>query len=96
MKFQLSLFIAAIVLLCVLGASTRVDAALIAYICNDAVCAGGDDTIVTDQGPGDNFPGSAFVGQINSGAISVGGFTIVTNVSQRSRSLGVPAHHRWT
>jgi hypothetical protein len=30
------------------GASSRAEAALIAYVCNDADCVGGDDQIVTD------------------------------------------------
>lgn len=82
------LLIAAIVVVGVMGTSTRAEAALIAYICDDALCTGGNDTIVTDQGSGDNFPGSAFVGQINSGAINIGGFTVVTNVSQSKPLIG--------
>jgi hypothetical protein len=72
----------------VLGTSTRAEAVLIAYICDDIACTGGGDTIVTDQGPGDTFPGSAMLGQINSGALSVGGFTIVTNVTQSKPLIG--------
>src|SRR5215218_7724843 len=65
------LFVATMALAGVMGTSTKADAALMAYICDDALCTGGGDTIVTDQGVGDNFPGSALVGQINSGALSV-------------------------
>jgi hypothetical protein len=75
-------------LACVVGTSTRADAAFIAYICDDAACAGGNDTIITDNGPGDNFPGSALLGQINSGALSFNGFTIITNVSQSKPLIG--------
>lgn len=71
-----------------LTAASQADAAFIAYICDDAACAGGNDTIVTDNGPGDNFPGSAQIGQINSGALNIGGFTIVTNVSQSKPLIG--------
>ena len=68
--------------------ASRADAAFISYICDDAACAGGNDVIVTDQGPGDNFPGSAMVGQINAGAVSFNGFTIVTNVAQSKSLIG--------
>jgi len=69
-------------------ASASADAALLAFICDDALCTAGGDTIVTDQGVGDNFPGSAMVGQVNAGALSVGGFTIVTNISQSKPLIG--------
>jgi len=72
----------------VLGTSTPANAVFIAYICDDIACTGGGDTIVTDQGAGDNFPGSAMVGQINSGALSVAGFTIITNVAQSKPLIG--------
>ena len=39
-------------------------------------------------GRGRQLPGSAIVGQINSGALSVGGFTIATNVAQTTPYLG--------
>lgn len=67
------------------------NAAMIAYIADDMFVTGGGDTIVTDQGVGDNFPGSSQVGQINSAAINVGGFTIVTNVSQSKPVIGSAA-----
>lgn len=73
-------------------AANQADAALMAFICDDLLCTGGGDTIVTDQGVGDNFPGSAVVGQINAGALSVGGFTIVTNVSQSKPLIGTAAN----
>ena len=86
-----ALLVCAMTLLCLAGTSARADAALIAYICDDMLCTGGNDTIVTDQGPGDNFPGSAQVGQINAGALSVNGFTIVTNVTQSKPLIGSAA-----
>jgi hypothetical protein len=57
---------------------------------------GGNDVIVTDQGPGDNFPGSGMVGQINSGAINFNGFTIATNLSQSKPLIGSAAGRKWT
>jgi hypothetical protein len=80
--------VAAVALACIVGSSTRSEAALIAYICDDVLCAGGNDTIVTDNGPGDNFPGSSLLGQINSGALSFNGFTIITNVTQSKPLIG--------
>jgi hypothetical protein len=80
--------VAAMVVGCLAGTSTRADAAFIAYICDDALCQGGGDTIVTDSGIQDNFPGSAVVGQINAGALNVGGFTIASNISQSKTLIG--------
>ena len=74
-----------------LGVSTSADAAFVSYICDDALCVGGGDTIVTDQGVGDNFPGSSTTGQINSGALSIGGFTIVSNISKSKPLIGSAA-----
>jgi len=82
------LLVAATAGLLALGASTPANAVFIAYICDDINCTGGGDTIVTDQGVGDNFPGSAMIGQINAGALSVAGFTILTNVSQSKPLIG--------
>ena len=65
--------------------SQRADASLIAYFCDDEFCTGGGDVIVTDQGLGDN---SALMGQINSGPVSVNGFTILTYVSQSKPVVG--------
>jgi hypothetical protein len=76
------ILVAALALAGVVGTSSKADAAFLAYICDDAACAGGNDLTVTDQGPGDNFPGSTIVGQINAGAVNFAGFTILTNVSQ--------------
>ncbi|MEO8754731.1 MAG: PEP-CTERM sorting domain-containing protein [Casimicrobiaceae bacterium] len=82
---------AIVALTCAVGAAGSANGALMAYICDDALCTGGGDTIVTDQGAGDNFPGSAFVGQINEGALSINGFTIATNVSQSKPLIGAAA-----
>ena len=79
---------AAVIMACVVAPTRKADATLITYICDDAACLGGNDTIVTDQGPGDNFPGSAMVGQVNAGAVNFAGFTIVTNTSQSKPLIG--------
>jgi hypothetical protein len=68
--------------------SNSAQAAFVAYICDDMLCTGGGDTIVTDQGAGDNFPGSAMLGQINSGALNINGFTVVSNVAQSKPLIG--------
>ena len=81
------ILVAALAIAGVVGTSTKADAAFIAYICNDAACDGVGDAIVTDNGAGDNFPGSGLIGQINAGAINVGGFLVVTNVSQSKPQL---------
>src|SRR6478735_172227 len=81
------ILVAALAIAGVVGTSTKADAAFIAYICDDAACTGGGDTIVTDNGAGDNFPGSGLIGQINAGAVNVGGFLVVTNVSQSKPQL---------
>lgn len=86
---RISLFFGALLtLFCLVGNAGTANAAFIVYICDDLLCTGGGDTIVTDQGVGDNFPGSAFVGEVNAGALNVGGFTIVTNVSQSKPTIG--------
>ncbi len=75
-------------LFCLAGVCGNARAAFIVYICDDALCSGGGDVIVVDQGVGDNFPGSAIVGQINAGGLNIGGFTIATNVAQSSPLIG--------
>jgi hypothetical protein len=83
-----AILVATIALAFVVGTSARADAALLVYFCNDAGCTGGDDILITDQGAGDNFPGSAQVGQINAGAIDFAGFTILTNIGQSKPLIG--------
>lgn len=79
-----------------LAASQRADAAFIAYIADDPAVTGGGDTVVTDNGAGDSFPGSALTGQINAGALSVAGFTVVTNVAQSKPLVGAAAAPQMT
>ena len=82
------LLVATFAVACVVGTSARADAALLAYLCDDAACTGGNDILVTDQGAGDNFPGSGQVGQINAGALNFNGFTITTNITQSKPLIG--------
>ena len=89
LRLKTKTFVTALMSIAVLAVvNTPAHAAFMAYICDDALCTGGGDTIVTDQGVGDNFPGSALVGQINAGALSVGGFTIITNIAQSKPLIG--------
>ena len=66
-------------------ATTKADAAFIAYICNDVNCLGGGDVIITDNGVGDL---SALSGRINTGDQSVGGFTVVNPNAVKSCACG--------
>jgi hypothetical protein len=68
--------------------AAKADAALVAYICNDAACAGGDDTIVTDGGLGDGLAGVP--GSIN--AVSALGGGAQVNLSSSFPALGSPAN----
>ncbi len=77
--------------LLIIGAASNANAALITYICDDSLCVGGNDTIVTDQGAGDNFPGSGLMGQVNSGVLNFAGFTIATNIGQSKPLVGSAA-----
>lgn len=62
-----------------LTTTTRAEAAFVAYICNDALCDGAGDVIVTDGGAGDAAPGVP--GAIAIVGINVGGFLVTTNTS---------------
>ena len=81
-------FLTAAAFACVLSLANSAHATLVVYICDDQLCTGGGDTIVADQGAGDNFPGSTLVGQVNAGALNIAGFTIATNVAQSKPALG--------
>lgn len=81
--------VAAVALVGVVGTPERADAALIAYICNDVACAGGDDIVVTDGGVGDALAGTP--GAISAAAVSFNGFSVLTNVSQSKPIIGSAA-----
>jgi hypothetical protein len=76
------------VVLLVAGFASRAEASFIAYICNDASCAGGGDVIVTDDLAGDLLGSTAGV-ILATG--SVGGLTIEINTSQSKPLLGSAA-----
>ncbi len=82
------LFAALFTLFCLAGMTGNARAAFVVYICDDALCTGGGDTIVIDGGAGDNFPGSTLPGQINAGAFNVGGFSFATNIGQSNPVIG--------
>ena len=67
-----------------LGSGERADAALIAAICNDLACSGGDDLMVQDNAAGDML--SALGGL--SFSTSAFGFTLAVNTSQSKPMLG--------
>ena len=68
----------------VVSTAARAEAAFIAYICNDAACSGGDDSVVVDNSAGDLLTQS---GAITS-AFSFGGLTILVNTSQSKPAIG--------
>jgi hypothetical protein len=85
MRRKLSVFaIAMLTVAVVLGASSRADAAFIAYICDDAACTGGGDVIVQDNQLGDSI---AAPGAISFSG-TVGGLTLVVNTSFSKPLIG--------
>jgi len=78
------LFIAAGTFACALVASAPAHAILVATICNDVQCQGGDDVIVQDNSVGDNI---GMVGAINF-STSAYGYTLVVNTSQSKPVVG--------
>jgi hypothetical protein len=76
--------IAAAACACALTASAPAHAVLIATICNDIQCLGGDDVIVQDNLAGDSI---AMVGAINF-TTSLFGYTLVVNTSQSKPVVG--------
>jgi hypothetical protein len=80
------ILIIALVLGMMATTSTKADAAFFAAVCNDAVCAGGDDMIVQD-GSGSDTIGLA--GAINFSAV-FGGYSLLVNTSQSKPIVGSP------
>jgi len=72
------------VLACAMGVSAPAHAQLVARICNDLQCTGGDDVIVQDNGAGDSFAGA---GAINFTAAAFG-YTFLVNTSQSKPMVG--------
>ncbi|AMY10014.1 PEP-CTERM motif [Luteitalea pratensis] len=87
--------VGAVALACVIGTSTKADAALFAAICDDLACAGGNDFIVLDNN-GNTSGGGAATDTIGAvGAISFGtsafGYSLVVNTTQSKPMLGSAA-----
>ena len=76
--------VAALALACVVGTSSKADAAFFAAICDDLACGGGNDIIVQD--------GSGLDNSATNGAIvvttSAFGYTFLLNASQSKPVLG--------
>jgi hypothetical protein len=74
----------AALLLVAMSAGDHARAAFVAAICNDALCTGGNDIIVADNGPGDF---AASPGVIAS-ATSAFGFSFLLNTAQSKPLIG--------
>ena len=72
-------------LLFVAASGPRAEASFLAYICNDAACAGGGDVIVTDNAAGDNNPAAGAIDL--SGAI-VNGVLVSLDTAVTAPILG--------
>ena len=82
-KFS-GILVAALALACVVGTSTRADAAFVAAICDDLACSGGNDFIVVDNSGADTIGAT---GVINFSA-SAFGYVIAVNTSQSKPVIG--------
>jgi hypothetical protein len=88
------MLVAALALACVVGTSTKADAAFFAAICNDLACAGGDDFIVMDNGSSMNQGGIvatdtiSALGGINFSVSNVFGYSLAVNTSQSKPVIG--------
>jgi PEP-CTERM motif len=85
MRKKLSgILVAALALMCVVGTSTKAEAAFFAAICNDLACSGGNDFIVQDNSAQDTI---AATGAINF-SVSAFGYTLLVNTSQSKPMIG--------
>lgn len=66
---------------------TKAEAAFVAAICDDVLCVGGGDVIVTDGGAGDLSPVAGSIAMIG---VNVGGFILTLNNSTTKPLLGQP------
>jgi hypothetical protein len=82
-KMFSGILVAALALMCVVGTSTKADAAFIAAVCQDLTCSTGP-IIVTDNGAGDTVPGT---GAINF-TVAAFGYSLVVNTSQSKPVIG--------
>ena len=66
----------------------KAEAAFIAWICDDVLCVGGGDVIVTDGGAGDASP---VAGSIVAVGVGVGGFSVTVNNSTSKPAIAQPS-----
>ena len=66
----------------------KAEAAFVAFICNDPICVGGGDVMVTDGGAGDASP---VAGSIVAVGVGVGGFDLTVNNSSSKPLLAQPS-----
>jgi len=78
------ILVAALAFAGVVGTSTKADAALMAAICNDVSCTGGDDFVITDNGAGDTI---SAVGALNF-SVTAFGYNLLVNTSQSKPVIG--------
>jgi hypothetical protein len=83
-KTALCTLSAAGLLLMTMGSGDAARAAFVAAICDDAACAGGNDTIVTDNGGGDTVPLSGGIGF----SVSAFGYALAGNFSLSKPLVG--------
>ena len=76
--------VAVLALACVVGTSSKADAAFIAAICDDLTCSGGNDFLVTDNSAADTIGAN---GAINF-STSAFGYALVVNTSQSKPIIG--------
>jgi hypothetical protein len=81
------IFIGLLVFTCVIGSAARANASLVAAICNDLACSGGDDLIVLDNSAGDTI---GALGGL-SFSTSAFGFGLLVNTAQSKPLLGSAA-----
>lgn len=78
----------AVVLAFTATTSTKAEAVLRAFICNDVSCSGGGDLIVTDNGAGDASPS---LGSIVGTGTNIGGLNVVLNNATSKPLLAQPS-----
>jgi hypothetical protein len=86
-KRSSGVFISFLILGCVLGSAARANASMLAAICNDIGCTGGDDFIVADNGAGDTI---GALGGLNFSTAAFG-FSLLVNTAQSKPMLGSAA-----
>jgi hypothetical protein len=82
-RFKTPLVVSALALACVVGTSTKANAAFIAAVCQDLTCTN-SPIIVTDNGAGDTIAGT---GAINF-SVAAFGYSLVVNTSQSKPVIG--------